>query len=615
MRRVWRQLRGAVLLGLALVIFLPMVGARDVVTSHEARVVQTARQMAASGWPWAATPVAVPVVAVREIDGMKRVAPVPGAGTFEVNPWLIPVMNGQVRLQKPPLPYWCAAVLYRLMRFGEGPARLPCALMGAVAVILVLDLGRRTIGRTGGWLAALIFLSSYFIFDEYRKAMADPALAFFSLLSVWAWVAASRARARRRGACILLFYVSLGLGALAKAPLNFLHVGIALGAFHLCFRRRIPGSWWHHLLGVVLLLGIGLPWPWYVLTHVRQINRGPLLARLELWRYESVGEFTDNTEKARGWWFYFPAVLQIALPWTPLWVLGVVRALNRTRWPDWMKMRLPRRLQVAGSARRTDHRTWFPLLWFAVTLLVFSISNVKKNAYLLPMMPAMALTAAQGLMWVLAGLRRPQWKGSAESAVIVMILIGAGFGLVLPNLIYKWAPRSGVVARLPSPTVTLGLASLAMAALMALPAWLAWRRAGGRAWAFTQAITFAVAIALFFHFANAPFDNRRSAKQTCRLAIAMLQRDPDATLLMPAVPEEASVYLPLGMRYDPDKPHVLVIVDDRTRNARADPAWFQNRIPGRRVVGVQTLTPQLHGDTRWKLFDVTVDRRWLARAE
>src|SRR4051794_3047519 len=386
-----RRWRPAFLLCLALVVFLPMVGARDIVTSHEARVAQTARQMAAVGWPWAARRVSVPVVAVREVDGMKRLAPLPGAGTMEVNPWLVPVLNGQVRLQKPPLPYWCAAVLFRLTggidRVSEGAARFPCALMGAVAVLLVYDLGRMLQGRLAGWFAGLVWASSYFVFDEFRKAMADPYLAFFSLLCVWAWV---RGGSRGVGSWgpgvgggtappdrtpnpphhtphsfILLFYVSLALGALAKAPINFLHVGIALAAYHVCYRRRPPpGRWWQHLLGVAVFLAIALPWPVYIITHVRQMNTGPLLARLDLWRYESVGELADNTEKARHWFFYGPSMLQIGLPWTPLWIVGVIRAV----------------------VRRTDRRAWFPVLWFAVSILVFSLSHVKKNAYLLPVM-------------------------------------------------------------------------------------------------------------------------------------------------------------------------------------------------------------------------------------
>ena len=94
----------------ALAIFLPMLGRKDIVTSHEARVAQTARQMAASGWPWRATEVSVPVVGLIDEPSNKRLGPLPGRGQQHVNPWLVPVLNGQIRLQKPPLPYWCSAI-------------------------------------------------------------------------------------------------------------------------------------------------------------------------------------------------------------------------------------------------------------------------------------------------------------------------------------------------------------------------------------------------------------------------------------------------------------------------------------------------------------------------
>src|SRR3954465_9774393 len=125
--------RPALLLALALLLFLPMVGTRDVVTSHEARVVQTARQMAAAGWPWEGRRGAVPVVGWRDVEGRKELVRLPQKGTRDVNPWLVPVFNGSVRLQKPPLPYWCAAVLFKVIGFGEGAARLPGAVMGAAS--------------------------------------------------------------------------------------------------------------------------------------------------------------------------------------------------------------------------------------------------------------------------------------------------------------------------------------------------------------------------------------------------------------------------------------------------------------------------------------------------
>ena len=63
-----------------------------------------------------------------------------------MNPWLTPVLNRAVRLQKPPLPYWCAAVLFKLFGFGEGWARLVPALLGAISTLMVYDIGRRTLG-------------------------------------------------------------------------------------------------------------------------------------------------------------------------------------------------------------------------------------------------------------------------------------------------------------------------------------------------------------------------------------------------------------------------------------------------------------------------------------
>src|SRR5690349_7948741 len=91
-----RRWRAIAIGALAVVVFLGWLGRRDIVTSHEGRVVQTARTMAEAGWPWQS-----PSVEARRLDSDQ---------VLHVNPWVIPVIQGQIRLQKPPLPYWCAAV-------------------------------------------------------------------------------------------------------------------------------------------------------------------------------------------------------------------------------------------------------------------------------------------------------------------------------------------------------------------------------------------------------------------------------------------------------------------------------------------------------------------------
>src|SRR5437764_5596271 len=94
------DLSSLVVVLLAAATFLSLLGRKDIVTSHEARVAQTARIMAASGWPWNANPVSVPVMRMTEVDGIKELRPDPSHGRTQVNPWLVPVINNQLRLQK-----------------------------------------------------------------------------------------------------------------------------------------------------------------------------------------------------------------------------------------------------------------------------------------------------------------------------------------------------------------------------------------------------------------------------------------------------------------------------------------------------------------------------------
>lgn len=375
------QVRPRILLTiLAAAAFLPFLGRRDVVISHEARVVQTARLMAVSGWPWDAKRVSVPAVHLVKTDNVLRLDPDPRAPALQVNPWLVPVLNGEIRLQKPPLPYWCSAVLFRIfgVEWSEALARFISALLGALGTFLVADLARLALGRRFALPAALVWVSSYFIPDEFRKVMADPYLAFFALLAIWGWV---RGSIRRSRIGVVIFYVATALGLLAKGPPLFLHLGIAIGLFHLLNRRRLPGGTGAHVLGIILLTTIALPWPVYIFKNIPHAG--------EIWRYESVGEMTDNTENAKPFYYYIPLLFQISLPWTPLWVMSLVLPFLRGRRNSRYKL-----------------RRLFPLLWYVTVLIFFSAVHLKKAAYLLPVMPAQTLMITQVIVFLIADLRR-----------------------------------------------------------------------------------------------------------------------------------------------------------------------------------------------------------------
>jgi 4-amino-4-deoxy-L-arabinose transferase-like glycosyltransferase len=691
--------------------FLLFLSGPDVVTSHEARVALPARQMADSGWPWAPRPALVAPVVLR--PGVVRLAPDWSAPPELVNPWLVPVLSGQVRLQKPPLPYWCAAITFRLLGFNEFTLRLVPALLGVLATLLVYDLGRTLMGRRAGWLAGLIWVSTYAIPEEYRKAMADPYLAFFTLGCVWAWVRAGRekdagTRGRREGkdtgtrgrgdaetegegdckvqsdetdattpavptapqseipnlkseicnpsslpasprprvpasAFVLLFYLSFALALLAKGPPALVDILIPLAAFHVCFRRRLPGDWRAHVLGLVVLLAIALPWPWYVWRHVPHA--------VELWRYESVGELMDNTENARPGWFYLPQVPFLSLPWTAVWLAGVGLALR----PAWQRLLawLRRRLGVSemargftvvgtggGSAQGSgsstksvtgenagsavggasadvsrnvfpfDPRSLFPLLWYAATVLFFSLVHLKKNQYLLPALPASVLLAARGLTAILAAARRTGFRGWPGAFIALQTIVGIAFAVGVPGIILLGT----------APSVRNALLTLPVLAFALLPLRPMWGQRT-RNWVLMQTATYVLLALAFWRLCFVPQEDLRSAKDVAAEVLA-LAHEPGRTLLVPRLPEEVAVYLPLELRYGAGA-KVLVVLDDqrdahfRQKHKLPEPTMhvgqFAGWLPDETVTDVRRVPLRTApGDARWKVYELKVQRTGLA---
>jgi 4-amino-4-deoxy-L-arabinose transferase-like glycosyltransferase len=545
---------------LAAAAFLPCLGRPDIVTSHEARVVQTSRAMAESGWPWDARPVEVPdVKLVRDAQGILDLKPIAGAPPLKINPWLVPILNGQVRLQKPPLPYWCTATLYRLAgHWSEGLSRALPAAMGFVSTFFIAAVARMLIGRRAGLIAGLVWASTHFLADEFRKSMADPYLAFFALVAMWGWV-----RGTRRA--LLASYLAIGFGLLSKGYPLLPHLIIPLALYHILYRRRAPGRWWLHLLGIAIVMAIALPWPIYILKYVPTAS--------EFWRYESIGRLSDNVEQYRPWYFYLPLLLQITLPWTAIWLFAWVR---------------PFRNRQSAIGHR---RSLLPVLWLALIVLFFSIFKHKKLSYLLPAIPAQVLMVTQGIVLLIAVARRRGHKSAAATMLAAHCVIIAGLALALTFLI----PVTAVARPL---AIVLGVIPVGIA-LAALP--LLNRRRPRRALVVT-ATAAAIVLAIFLNFYHSPVENQRSPKP----AVAALQRalaeDAEGTTLANELPPEATVYLPLNLPSNAGARTIYLLIDDRRNQIRPTLDYATRKLPGMQFQSVVELPIANQPRPRWKLF-------------
>jgi 4-amino-4-deoxy-L-arabinose transferase-like glycosyltransferase len=508
-----RRARTALIVVLAIVGFVvPTVG-RDIVTSHEARVYQTARQMAHAGRPWDAHLVAVPLVRFEQKDsGGSRVVEDDSDPPISVNPWLIPVLNRQIRIQKPPLPYWTVAACFRVLGENAFIARLPSVVMGVLLTWVVYDLGRLLYGRRTAVVAALVWVSTNFVLAEYAKVMADPYLAFSSVGCIWAWIRATRAATIRGGAMwTMAAYLAFAAALLAKGPVVAVHVGVAIGAYHACFRARPFRGAVVHLLGLSTVLAIALPWPVQVLRTLPDA--------MALWRSESVDRLSDNTDHGRPWWFYVPALVQLSFPWTPMWMAGIAMVVVRQR--------------SSGARARAARRRWFPVAWLGVTAAVFSLVNSKKDAYLLPAAPAQALLIAQGVVSIVAHARRYR---SGKS----MTNVALGAQAIVPVLVAVAVIAAGVTA---VPRIDVLVGAIVTVAFAVIP-WTILGRGRFSEWTKAQAAALAVAMAALCACYTTPSSNHRSPREL-GAAVTRWLASTGGACAVDRLPEELSIYMPL----------------------------------------------------------------------
>jgi 4-amino-4-deoxy-L-arabinose transferase-like glycosyltransferase len=144
--------------------------------------------------------------------------------------YVLPYFNNQIRLDKPPLTYWAQVSSYRVFGENDFAARFPSAIAAALTALSIVAWGRRMGGEELGWWAAIIFTLSLQTFVHAKAAVADMWLVLFMTLAHWAGYELlyrndTNTEHRtlnlnnRRFLWWWIFYLSLGLGFLAKGPI------------------------------------------------------------------------------------------------------------------------------------------------------------------------------------------------------------------------------------------------------------------------------------------------------------------------------------------------------------------------------------------------------------
>jgi 4-amino-4-deoxy-L-arabinose transferase-like glycosyltransferase len=357
----------------------------------------------------------------------------------ESGDWLTPRVNGLPRYDKPPLIYWLMGLGYLIPgRDGWDPlgtwaARLPSAL-SVLAVMLLLcrtllrwpQRPQDRLGPSGlssgaalrqsllspAVTAPLAYALSPLVLLWGRLAVSDAlfsALVSISALLAWRLLAA--------GGSPWAIWLVLGLAVLAKGPVALVLFGLVLslfgwtqGRFRACWRSLKPWP------GLLVCAGVALPW--YALELL--VEGRPYWD--SFFGYHNLQRFTSVVNNhLQPWWFFIPVLVLASLPFTPLLLLGLQRALALRPWQDWLNGRLLDPVPMERSLAR------FAGCWLLAILAFFTLAATKLPSYWLPATPAAALLIA--LSSTSQGSDRPgrfAWAATAVLAALLATVFWAG---------------------------------------------------------------------------------------------------------------------------------------------------------------------------------------------
>lgn len=334
--------------------------------------------------------------------------------------WVVPVFNGELRVDKPILLYWLQLVAYQAFGVSEFAARLPSALAAMLTVLLTYELGRRLFDPRTALLGGVVLASALLFCGSAHFANPDALLNACTVLTFLCfWIG------WERGDSYWLVWIGLstGLGFLAKGPVALVLPAAVIGLF-LLWQRQLRRLWSLRLLQGLLTWGL-VAVPWFAL--VGSETKGQFLRGFFL--KHNVNRYLEAMEGHHGAPFYHVLSLVLGfLPWSvfllpALWYAFCAKDDPETpKHPDDQDQ--SPRLRVSASPCR------FLFCWIAVYFVFFSVSQTKLPNYILPLYPAVALLTASFL---------EHWRrGEIEVAGWLRLLglacwasIGVGLALVL----------------------------------------------------------------------------------------------------------------------------------------------------------------------------------------
>jgi len=283
--------------------------------------------------------------------------------------WVVPKFNGEVRLQKTPLCYWLVAGAEKITgSASEFVVRLPGALLAVLSAFAVFYFVSERLGFRTAVISTFVWSTTVCYIRYSHTARPEMTLCSFVAIAMLSFYSAIKTESRRKQIWfMLIFWISFALAMLAKGPAPLPLIAPALFLYFLFSRQWKLVPKLLPIAGTILFLLIVLPWPIAVVKHLPNA--------LEIWNREFIsraeGEYAAGSKP---FYYYFKVIFVHFLPYSAFIPLAAFAPFYKI----WEKRR---------------DAIWYHWLWFFGGIAVMSLCGGKRQHYILPVMPAMAVMA------------------------------------------------------------------------------------------------------------------------------------------------------------------------------------------------------------------------------
>ena len=327
--------------------------------------------------------------------------------------YLIPTMNGELRLEKPPLPTWIAAGVEHILADSLSAQRCMAGIAATImALFLYLLVRRLTKDRLLALIAAVVLVTSYNVIMIGRTATWDIYCHSFMLVAIYLLVCAFEMPGAQWGRFITAG-IFMGFSFLSKGPISFYALLLPfLIGYGITLRPKTKGKILSLSVMIVICLVVSFWWPCYIAVFHPETGMAVASKESANWLNHNV----------RPIWYYWGFAAEAGI-WALFWITSLVYFF-------WKK--------------KTGHRTTFrfSIIWTFAALILLSLIPEKKTRYLLPLLVPGAINTAFYIWYSIQGL-------SAKGKKVLFRINGSliiAIAVAMPFFLYLMFVREGALS-------------------------------------------------------------------------------------------------------------------------------------------------------------------------